>query len=143
VKVTRSAFLAACGAGLLGAVIDARVLDGATVDATSGVRPAALDDLRSQVGSTFQLEATDGSQPVILAEVRDRSVEWRVEQSSALFRGDSAAALRDGIYAFHHPSLGRLHLFVVALGPAGMHAPHVYYEACISRFRSLEERHGH
>jgi hypothetical protein len=141
-KVTRGVFLAACGAGLLGTVMDAGALEGATAD-TAGVVPHARpDDLRSQVGTTFQLEATDGSQPVILAEVRDRSVEWRIEQCSALFRGDAAAALSDGTYAFHHPALGRFQLFVVALGPGGMHAPHVYYEACISRFRSFEERHG-
>ena len=140
-KVTRGQFLAACGTGVLGAVIDARAAD-ATVDATSGVQ-AALNDFRSQVGTTFELDATAESQRVVLVEVRERTVEWRVEQFSALFRGAAAAARGDGTYAFHHPVLGRLQLFVVALGTPGLHTPHVHYEACISRFRSLETRHGH
>jgi hypothetical protein len=103
-------------------------------------------DYRAQIDTLLEVDSAAGPIPLrlvrILAEVRDRSVEWRIEQCSALFRGDAAAALSDGTYAFHHPALGRFQLFVVALGPGGMHAPHVYYEACISRFRSFEERHG-
>ena len=141
-KVTRGQFLTACGTGLLGAVMDAAASD-ATVDATSGVFQAALNDFRSQVGTTFELDATAESQRVVLVEVRDRSVEWRVEQFSALFRGAAVAARGDGTYVFHHPVLGRLQLFVVALGTTGMHTQYVHYEACLSRFRSLEARHGH
>ena len=141
-KVTRGEFLAACGAGLVGTVMDARA-ECAAAETTGSDPPATLDDLRSQVCTTFRLVAPDGSHQVILAEVRDRGVDWRIEQCSALFRGDAAAALDDGTYVFHHPVLGRLELFVVSLGPGGTHAPYVHYEACISRFRLMETLHGH
>jgi hypothetical protein len=38
------------------------------------------------------------------------------EAFSLIFRGDSADALGDGTYALHHPVLGTVPLFMVAVG---------------------------
>ena len=141
-KVTRAEFLAACGAGMIGTAVKPHALDGAAAAMTNDVRSPALNDFRNQVGTTFEVDPSGESQPVVLVEVRDRSIEWRVEQFSLLFRGAADAARGEGTYAFHHVVLGGVPLFVVPLWPAGARAQYVHYEACISRFRSLEARHG-
>jgi hypothetical protein len=71
------------------------------------------------VGSEFSL--IDGPGALLLAEVtrfKPQPGAPRLEPFSLLFTGDPASVLPQRIHGLEHPTLGRLDIFLVPIGPA-------------------------
>jgi hypothetical protein len=140
VKISRSEFLTTAGAALLGAVLN-EPLAGRGLPGTRYPLHRGLADLPQHVGTMFRAGAPGiDAQRLLLTRVDHRTVDDRLEQVSAVFRGAAGRILADGTYEFQHPALGRLDLFIVAVGTPG--ADHAFYEACFSRFRKVGPPHG-
>jgi hypothetical protein len=85
------------------------------------------------VGTSFDMLSADGQSVAMvlhLFEVSARRSPRDYEQYSALFRGPAAPLLPQATYAFRHPTIGELALFIV---PISRDDEGVVYEACVSR----------
>lgn len=143
VTVSRAGFLKLCGLALAGAGVDVRALDAicampsaARVGGTraTGLRledaTAAL--FRDHLTTSFELRAADGARArLVLAEVSERPLTKNVEQFSLIFHAPAGQVCPDGIHSLDHAALGRLDLFIVAVGAPN--ARRTSYQACFSR----------
>lgn len=131
--VSRSTFLRACGAAALSAALPAgRLLDNRLAAAASAVAAPSASDFRPHVGTRFRLGA---SQSLRLVEVVEPAAIGGVEQFSLIFAAEDGA-IHDGIHTLRHASIGRLDVFVAAIGAPGRKR----YEACFSRHTARAER---
>ena len=83
--------------------------------------------------TTFEIvNAGDAGVALVLRlfEVNGRPAPRGYEQYSALFRGPASPMLPQATYAFRHPTIGELPLFIV---PISRDDDGVVYEACVSR----------
>lgn len=81
------------------------------------------DLFADKVGQSFDLLINDGSRhPLELAEVRDVFAggqrEGKRQPFALAFLGSSTAYVNQAIHILEHPTLGRLSIFLVPLGPA-------------------------
>ena len=136
-KLSRGEFLTACGSALLGAALEARAANAELFDPGDSRQDIAGDEMRRHVNTAFLvLTPGGGTQRLLLTQVDDHTIDGRIEQFSAVFRGNSDAMLADGTYRFEHPAFAHLDLFIVAVGtPNGSR---VCYEACFTRFSGRE-----
>jgi len=154
VKVSRTDFLKACAAALVGTRVDARALfDTAGESSTSGI-PARLSArltggrlrlnkadaqlFRQHLNTAFAVRAGEGTRArLVLAKVVERPAAKNVQQFSLTFHAPARTTVRQGMHAFQHPALGRFDLFIVPIGaPNGRRT---VYQACFSRHRSPDE----
>jgi len=148
-KVSRAAFLKACGAILLGAGVDARALlgDGAPPSGAAQPAPAGspiqwhnadAERFRQQLNTPFDIRSADGTRArLILAKVVERPMTKDVAQFSLIFHAPPATTAPQGIYAARHHALGDFDLFTVPIGAPN--SRRTLYQACFSRHLSKEE----
>ena len=151
VRVSRAAFLEACGLALLGARADARALlfsDGGEMtavrsDRSEGCQPGSrfrLQDATAplflkHLNTSFAVRSADGTRAeLVLAEVVERPLTKNVEQFSLIFHAPACAAVRDGTQAFRHPELGDFNMFIASVGPSNIRR--TVYQACFGRHLS-------
>jgi hypothetical protein len=148
-KVSRAAFLKACGLVLVGARVDASALLDSCVqpssttesDGTGGLftlHSANAERFRQQLNTSFTVRAADGaSVDLVLAKVSERPITRNVEQFSLIFHAPAGTTVSHGTYGFQHRALGAFELFIVPIG-----APddrRTVYQACFSRHLSRAE----
>jgi hypothetical protein len=148
-KVSRAAFLKACGAALLGVGVDARALLhtsvqqlSATTAAPAGaafqMASAGAERFRQQVNTSFAVHAEDGTHVrLVLAKVFELPITKDVEQFSLIFHAPAGTGMPHGIYAFQHDALGHFDLFIVPIGAPNRRR--TLYQACFSRHLSPSE----
>ena len=82
------------------------------------LRTLTAADFEPQRGMNFMLTAPDRELALELIEVRRLGQAMRAGGAfSLLFATPPGAIMPQGIYPVAHPTLGRLELFVVPLGP--------------------------
>jgi len=147
-KVSRAAFLKACGTLLLGAGVDARALLTTAEPLTSAELALAVNTpqwhsadaerFRQQLNTSFDIRSADGTRArLMLAKVVERPITRNVAQFSLIFHAPPATTAPQGIYSVQHQALGNFDLFTVPIGmPNGRRA---LYQACFSRHLSKEE----
>ena len=94
---------------------------------------AAMNDpatFRNELDTVFQVAHDSGPVPLRLAEVGDERVGGGMLQFSLYFHGAADRILPQGMYAFHHDTLGSLMLFIVPV--VGSNAERIVYQACFS-----------
>jgi hypothetical protein len=152
VRVSRAAFLGACGVALLGARVDARRLrgflssaDGMDLEAfrSNGAEasrhgaPFQLQDATAplfvqHLNTPFAVRSADGTcARLVLADVSECPATKNVEQFSLIFHAPPCTAVRDGTHAFQHAALGDFSLFIVPVGASNLRR--TVYQACFSR----------
>lgn len=142
-RVSRSTFLKAFGAAIVGAGVDARTLVASAAGLSNvpelpraggrfGLLDAEAGHFRPHLNTSFAVRSTDGaSARLVLAEVAERPLTRNVEQFSLIFHAPVATTVPQGIHAFHHQALGDFDLFIVPIGaPNGRRT---VYQACFSR----------
>lgn len=152
--VSRGSFLRVCGAALVGvslprwsraAAPPAPAPVPAPDPASAFGAPLGAARFSPHVGSLFTIEET--GQRVRLTDVAESTVSPGIEQFALHFtaaRQPRAAAVTapsepsipHGTYAFRHPALGRMKMFIT---PVGAPADGPVYQACFSRIRGKEE----
>lgn len=136
-KVSRASFLKLCSIAIAGVLIERPA-----ISRWSGFFAGFGRSLRSQdataelfkrhLTETFVVRLPDRrTKKFVLAEVTERPTTKGFEQFSLVFHGPADDRLADGSYRFEHASLGKLDLFVVAVGRGK--AERTTYEACFSR----------
>jgi hypothetical protein len=135
VIVSRTAFLKLCGAALVGGSVPRWALPDDSVAASPGPASAASGAARfsPHVGSLFILE--DTGQRLRLRDVAESAVSPGIEQFALHFTS-TGPAITHGTYAFRHPALGRVEMFITPVG-APAHGP--VYQACFSRIVRARE----
>jgi hypothetical protein len=94
----------------------------------------AFEQFASQLNTSFSIPAAPRAFRLLLVEANRlpaataNSEDARNERFRLLFRGAAQQALGQDTYAFEHPRLGRLTMFIVPMGYAAG-ASHCYYEA--------------
>jgi hypothetical protein len=147
-KMSRAAFLRACGAALLGVGVDARAL----LETAAG--PLAVperahpgsdvpfergaDTFREHLNTSFAVRSADGTRArMVLTQIVDLPITKNVEQFSLIFHAPPAATVPQGTHTFHHQALGDRDLFIVPIGvPNGRRT---VYQACFSRHLTAHE----
>jgi hypothetical protein len=148
-KVSRAAFLKACGAALLGVGVDASALLDTSVQQSRSTTPApagaglqmasaGAERFRQQLKTSFAVHSADGTRVrLVLAKVLESPITRNVEQFSLIFHAPAGTGMPHGTYAFQHDALGHFDLFIVPIG-----APNEVrslYQACFSRHLSPSE----
>lgn len=141
-RVSRGAFLKACGALVLGRA--AGSFSALTTPAFAAHAPtcsratlrlesASAARFRPHLYSRFTVYTSAGARvPVILSQVVEQPLTPGVEQFSLAFHAPPGAPVLHGTTAFRHDALGEFELFIAPVGAAS--AQRTMYEACFSRF---------
>jgi hypothetical protein len=142
-KISRAAFLKACGAALLGVRVDARALLDTSAQQSASTTPAAAgagfqmvsagaERFRQQLNTSFAVHSGDGDRvQLVLAKVLESPITKNVEQFSLIFHAPAGTGMPHGTYAFQHDALADFDLFIVPVGaPSRRRA---LYQACFSR----------
>jgi hypothetical protein len=131
VIVSRAAFLRIFGTAVVGTSLPRWSFVRPNADGPSRQTPpgSLAAQYRQHVGTAFTIEEV--SQRVRLTRVVEAPLHAHIEQFSLLFAGPVGDAIEPGTYTLTHAALGRLEMFITAVGaPAA--AP--LYQACFSRY---------
>jgi len=137
VIVSRGSFLRVCGAALVGASLPRWSLAAASL-APAPAPGAPLGEgaarFSPHVGSVFTIDET--GQRLRLRDVAESAVSPGIEQFALHFTAPAEPSIPHGTYAFRHPVLGRMEMFIT---PVGAPADGPLYQACFSRIRAKDE----
>jgi hypothetical protein len=149
-KVSRAAFLKACGAALLvvGVGVDARALFDTPAKPPAVPERALVgsdvtfnhgaDRFREHLNTSFSVRAADGARArMVLTQIVEHPITRNVEQFSLIFHAPRGTTVPHGTHAVQHQTLGDFDLFVVPIGvPNGRRT---VYQACFSRHLTAHE----
>ena len=82
--------------------------------------------------TVFEIDVEGTVVPLELVEVTDVVAQGRLRSFSLFFNGPAEAELTQGSFAFRHPELETMTLFIVPI--AGSNAERIVYQASFSRF---------
>lgn len=136
-KISRASFLKHCSLALLGAFAGGspalfRWAESFDFRRRFRLQEASAALFNGHLNDRFTVRVP-GQRSVrfVLAKVIELPVMKNFEQFSAIFHGPVGAKLADGTYTFEHPALGRVDLFIVAIGQP--RSDRTTYQACFSR----------
>jgi hypothetical protein len=147
-KVSRAAFLKACGVALLGVGVGAHdhLSDTAARPAGTEHAPAdgnfplchGADRFREHLSTAFFVRSADGTRErMVLSKILERPLAKNVEQFSLIFHARAGTSFPQGTHAFCHEALGDFDWFIVPINAPNGHR--TIYEACFSRHLSADD----
>lgn len=89
------------------------------------------ETFRAHVGTMFDVDVDADRVPLRLDEVSDGRSGRGILRFSILFHGPPDRLIPQGMYLFHHDTLGAMMLFIVPV--VGSNAERILYEAVFTR----------